>query len=141
MDTYTKILELNARFAWLIDHEDGKGVAELFTEDGVYGLGAMQAVGRDQINGFYSMRKARGVRKSRHLFSNPAVVKQSENSLTACCVLTLFAFDGEGPHPADIHMVADYIDEYVRDENGVWRYKSRVIQPVFGHVPNLAEKQ
>ncbi len=141
MNTYTQILELNARFAWLIDHQDGDGVAELFTEDGIYGLGAMQAVGREQINNFYQMRKARGLRTSRHLFSNPVILNESDNSVSACCVLTLFAFDGKGPHPAEIHMIADYIDEYVRDENGLWRFKSRVIEPVFGHVPNLAEKQ
>ena len=140
MDAYTQILELNARFAWLIDHQDGDGVAELFTQDGIYGFGEKQAIGRDQINGFYQMRKNRGLRQSRHLFSNPVVLNQSENSISACCVLTLFAFDGEGPHPADIHLIADYQDEFVRDDQGIWRYESRVIQPIFGHVPNLTEK-
>ena len=140
MDNYSKILELNARFSWLIDHHDGNGVAELFTEDGLYAMGPMQAKGQSQIQGFYDMRKARGVRESRHLFSNPVILKQTEHSISAVSVLTLFAFDGEGPHPAEIHMIADYQDEYVRAEDGAWRYQSRVITPVFGHVPNLAQK-
>ena len=62
---------LNAEFAYLIDHDQSDRVAELFTEDGVYGRSTGQrSAGRDAIRQSYQRRKDHGVRTARHIFSN-----------------------------------------------------------------------
>jgi hypothetical protein len=135
MTAYADILELNARFAWLIDHKGGEGVPELFAEDGSYGMGSATLTGREQIKWFYDMRKNRGERTSRHVFSPVALHEVSDTAARGTTILTLFAHDGPGPHGSDIHMIADYEDEYLRGANGLWLYKSRKVVPVFGEVP------
>src|SRR5262249_46384223 len=42
---------LNAEFAWLIDHKDGAGVADLFTAGGVYDMSNRLYRGRAEIAG------------------------------------------------------------------------------------------
>jgi hypothetical protein len=140
MNNYNEISNLNAKFAYLIDHCEGVGVAELFVKDGSYRIGnQVSADGREMIRGFYEMRKARGNRTSRHVFSPPVFLEDPTNdSASAVCILTLFAGDGDGPFPADIHLVADYHDEYEK-QDGIWFFKSRTFVPKFGEVPSLGQ--
>jgi hypothetical protein len=72
---------LNAHFAWLIGHEDGLGVADLFTEQGVYDMSNGVYRGRVEINGFYGARKSRGRRTARHLFTNLPATEQPGSSM------------------------------------------------------------
>lgn len=128
---------LIAQFAWRIDHDGGRGVEDLFTEDGVYGFefGAMQ--GREAIAGFYRWRRSGETRTSRHLFSNLHVHAASDEKATASCVLTLHAGDGEAPLPLDPVMVADYHDTVVRCGDGAWRFAEREVALVFGEFPHM----
>lgn len=139
MSEYDQILKLNALFSWLIDHKNGDGVSDLFTDDGFYGFENQGMNGREEIREFYQMRKARGHRVSRHIFSPVCIHEETDNRIIGTSMLTLVAADGEGPHPADIHMISDYRDEYVKVDDE-WKYKSRVIYPIFGDVPNLQIK-
>jgi uncharacterized protein (TIGR02246 family) len=129
---------LNAEFAWLIDHRNGVGVAELFAPDGVYDMSNQVYSGRGQIAQFYEARKARGRRAARHVFTNLHLTPEGPDRATGTVILTLYAYDGEPPYPAAAILIADYNDIYVRDRDGRWRYQSRTIVPVFGGVPNLA---
>ena len=132
---------LNAEFAWLIDHRDGEGVPDLFTEDGVYDLGWEQVfAGRSEIKYFYTSRKARGQRTARHVFSNLRVTMESETVARCVVILTLYAYDGAPPYPTNALMIADYEDVCAKGADGVWRYRSRVIKPAFGVVPQLAKR-
>ena len=140
MSDYEQILRLNAQFSWLIDHKNGEGVPDLFTDDGYYGFENQGATGREEIKAFYDMRKARGHRVSRHIFSPVCIHEETADRITGTTMLTLIAADGEGPHPADIHVITDYRDEYVKVD-GEWKYKSRVIDPIFGDIPDLQVKQ
>lgn len=128
---------LVARFAWLVDHDEGRGVESLFAVDGVYAFafGAME--GRDAIAGFYEWRRSGPTRTSRHLFSNLHVRGAGPVSASATCVLTLHAGDGEAPLPLDPVLVADYDDDFVRGEDGLWRFSRRQMSLVFGEYPHI----
>ena len=53
--------ELNAEFAYLIDHDLSEQVADLFTEDGSYGRSTGErSVGREAIRAAYRGRKNKG---------------------------------------------------------------------------------
>lgn len=135
MGIYSEICQLNARFAWLIDHRSGEGVPQLFIEDGWYGNAQQKVSGRAEIESFYKLRKARGNRVSRHIFSPPVLHEVSAEKVVSTAMMTLFAQDGDGPHPAHVHLVMDYNDTCVL-EDGLWRYKSREMAIVFG-TPDL----
>src|SRR3546814_13393217 len=63
------IMDLNAYFAWLIDHRDGHGVPGLFTPAGRYGYEGFWCEGIDEIEDFYERRRRPGTRKYRHVRS------------------------------------------------------------------------
>jgi len=123
---------LNAEFAYLIDHDQSDRVAELFTEDGVYGRSTGQrSAGRDAIRQSYQRRKDHGVRTARHIFSNLRLTPIADGLVSGTCILTLFAKDGPPPHPADPLVIADYDDIYERCADGRWRFKQRIITWIF----------
>jgi hypothetical protein len=129
---------LNAEFAWVIDHRDGLGVAELFTPNGVYDMSNRLYRGQAEIKGFYESRKARGRRAARHVFTNLRLLPESADRATGTVILTLYAYDGDPPYPTTPILIADYNDVYVRTSESTWRYEHREIAPVFGGVPVLA---
>jgi hypothetical protein len=129
---------LNAEFAWLIDHMDGAGVENLFTETGVYDMSNRVYRGRADIRSFYDARKSRGRRAARHLFANLRLIPESADRATGTVILTLYAYDGDPPYPTQAILISDYNDVYVSEPDGSWRYESRTIVPVFGRVPVLA---
>ena len=133
------IVELNAYFAWLIDHREGHGVAELFVADGRYGYDDIWCKGRQEIEDFYERRRKPGTRISRHIFSNVWVFVESETRARSHSILTLFATDGDPTSSASPISIIDYIDELIKLENGVWRYRERRVSPVFGRMPRLME--
>jgi uncharacterized protein (TIGR02246 family) len=127
-----EIEALNAEFAYLIDHDQSERVADLFTEDGVYGRSTGErSEGRAAIRESYRARAAHGVRTARHLFSNLRLVVESDRRVRGTVVLTLYAADGPPPHPADPMLVADYDDVYERGDDGKWRYRERIITWLF----------
>jgi hypothetical protein len=124
--------ELNAEFAYLIDHNRSEEVADLFTEDGSYGRSTGErSTGRPAIRAAYAQRKDRGARTARHIFTNLRLTYESETRVSGRCILTLFAADGAPPHVADPFLVADYDDIYLKGDDGRWRYFSRTVTWVF----------
>jgi hypothetical protein len=134
------IYELNAYFAWLIDHNDGHGVPELFTPDGRYGYEGYWCEGMEQIEDFYERRRKPGTRRSRHIFTNVWIGFEGENRAVCHSVLSLFATDGDPETSASPISILDYDDTLIRQEDGSWRYSERRVTPVFGHMPRLMEK-
>ena len=127
-----EIEALNAEFAYLIDHDQSDGVADLFTVDGVYGRSTGgRSVGREAIRDSYKRRKDNGPRTARHIFTNLRLTPLADGLVGGSCILTLFANDGLPPHPADPLVVADYDDVYARGGDGRWRFKERIISWVF----------
>ena len=127
-----EIEALNAEFAYLIDHDRSAEVADLFTEDGIYGRSAGgSSVGREAIRDSYRRRKDAGIRTARHIFTNLRLTPLADGRVAGNCILLLFAQDGPPPHPADPMVVADYDDVYERGDDGRWRFKKRVITWIF----------
>jgi hypothetical protein len=125
------IEELNAEFAYLIDHEQSERVADLFTLDGSYGRSTGErSVGREAIRAAYAFRMERGPRTARHIFTNLRLQFKSSDRAVGTCIMTLFAEDGLPPHVAEPFLVADYDDVYVLQEDN-WRYAARTITWLF----------
>jgi len=128
----TEIDKLNIRFAYLIDHDRSGEVAELFTEDGIYGRSTGErSIGREEIGQSYRIRKEHGQRTARHLFSNLHLEFETDRRVRGTVVLTLFAHDGAPPHPAEVFLVADYDDIYQCGDDGIWRYQQRIVTWLF----------
>ena len=141
VEILTEITALNARFAWLVDHHGGVGVPELFEEDGIYGyVDGGKLVGREAIEDFYIQRRARAHRKSRHVFTNTVLTDVHAPEVRGITILTLFAYE----HPVESNplpiLVSDYHDRYIWSEESGWRYRSRLVAPVFGKPPQLPGK-
>ena len=58
---------LSIEFWYRVDHQNGVGVADLFTEDGVYSVANGESAGRAAIAESYVQRAARGPRLSRQM--------------------------------------------------------------------------
>jgi uncharacterized protein (TIGR02246 family) len=127
-----EIEALTIEFWYRVDHENGEGVADLFTEDGVYSVANGQNAGRPAIAESYKQRAARGSRLSRHVQTNLRVVFASDSEARGLSILTLWADDGEAP--LDLKMpisVTDVEDEYVKEPDGAWRIRHRHLGQVF----------
>ena len=123
---------LNIEFWYRVDHHGGDGVAELFTEDGVYSVPGGRNVGRAAIAESYVLRTARGPRLSRHVHSNLRLTVESPSKSQGVSLLTLWARDGEAPMSLTLPVsVSDVEDDYTRGDDGVWRIAHRHITPVF----------
>ena len=127
-----EIEELNAEFAYLIDHDRSELVADLFTENGSYGRASGErSVGHEAIRRAYAARKAHGPRTSRHIFTNLRLVFDGDTHASGTSIMTLYAEDGVPPHVAEPFLVADYDDIYERGADGRWRYASRTVTWLF----------
>lgn len=133
------ITELLVEFAWRIDHGAGRGVEELFTEQGYYSLFGHRVVGRDAIRQLYEGRRARGPRVSRHLFTNISVRQgNSSGHWVGRSVLLLHAADGQGQLQTEVPTIIDYSDSYRLNARGTWLFESRETTMVFS--PHITEE-
>jgi hypothetical protein len=115
-----------------VDIHDGLRAHEYFAADGVFTSSVKTHSGRDAIKTFYAQRKARGPRTSRHVISNLRVVVADRDHASTQWVLSLYAADGAPILPSKPPiMLADVVEELVREPDGAWRYKSRTIKAVF----------
>jgi len=130
--TRLAIEELNAEFAYRVDHDLSHTVADLFTPEGSYGRAdGPRSHGREAIRAAYALRRAHGPRTARHLFTNLRLEHESARRVRGTAIMLLFAQDGVPPLPAEPLAVADFEDVYERGEDGRWRYASRTIRSLF----------
>ncbi|WP_438391900.1 nuclear transport factor 2 family protein [Caballeronia sp. DA-9] len=126
--------QLNAEFAYLIDHDKSEQVADLFTEKGSYGRSSGErSTGRAAIRAAYAVRAQRGTRTARHIFTNLRLAYDGLDRVRGTTLLILFAEDGPPPHRAEPNLVSEYEDIYERGPDDVWRYASRLVTPLFLH--------
>lgn len=129
------LLEIDAlvtEFAYLIDNGRTEQVADLFVEGGWYGReGGARSVGHDAIRRAYALRAENSPdRVCRHLFSNLRIEFLDDDRATGCSTLTLFAGNGAPPLPADVALVQDYRDAFLRVGDR-WLFQSRETRRLF----------
>lgn len=123
---------LNVEFWYRVDHHNGEGVADLFTEDGAYSVPGGRHSGRAAIAESYVKRAARGPRVSRHVHSNLRLTVETPTLATGVSILTLWARDGEAPLALTLPVsVSDVHDTYVKGDDDVWRIQHRHITAAF----------
>jgi SnoaL-like domain len=129
---HAELEALNVEFWYRVDHHDGVGVGELFTEQGIYSSGAGRNVGRTAISTSYRQRAARGPRVARHVHSNQRITIEAPDRARGVSIVTLWARDGHAPLDAVLPViVADVHDEYVRGADGVWYIEHRHLVTAF----------
>ena len=137
------IEDLNAAFAWHLDHGETDALVALFTDDALYTNGARRSQGRGEIAAFFQGRTAAGPRTARHLMTGLRVTFESDARARGTSVWLSFAANGVAPieHCAPF-MVADFLDDYVREADGAWRIARRHIEPVFRNpaIPRPGQK-
>ena len=122
---------LITRYTHLVDEGQASGVADLFTDDGVWASPEASFEGREAIRAAFLRREQSG-RRSRHVCTNVAIVLEGEDAASGLCYLTLFRTDAEGtPARGTVpDLVGVYRDRFVRTEDG-WRFVSRRTEVTF----------
>lgn len=120
-----------------VDHHWGRHAHLLYRDDGVFAIGDDLMNGPDAIRAFYSWRESRGARAARHVVSNIRVVPQGGDTAQLDAIMCLYAADGvpvlESKPPI---LIADVSAQCVRGDDGLWRFASHLLKPVFaGGVP------
>lgn len=123
--------DLNADFVNFLDFGNVEALIDLFCEDAIYTHGERRSEGRAQIAELFRRRAAGGARTSRHIYSGLRLSIEDGGHATGISVCLTFAGDGAPPLPCRPLLVADFIDEYRRCEDGRWRFKRRDIRRIF----------
>jgi hypothetical protein len=124
-----------------VDLTGGAGVSAMYVEDGTFHAGPGKAlVGRAAIEQFYSWRQDRGARTSRHVVTNFRAEFSDANNANTYCIMQLFAADGKPILPAAAPiLIADQVDRFRKDSDGLWRVVERNFIPLFmgGNAPTV----
>jgi len=124
--------ELNTAFCYHLDHNEVDALLELFVDDVYYTHGSRVSRGKAELAEVFSGRSATETRTARHLYSGLKVEIESATRARGTSVCMTFAAYGEPPlTPAIPTLVADFVDEYVRGDDGRWRIKERHIHRIF----------
>ena len=126
------IEELNAAFAYHLDHNQVEPLVDLFTANARYSHGERRTERREGLRTLFTARTAAGPRTTRHFYSGLRIVIHDERSATGQSVWMAFAANQAPPIGfCTPHLVADFIDRYVLGADGRWRIDQRDIQRIF----------
>ena len=132
LETRLALEELNHRFCHCLDHGRYDELLTLFTHDACYQHGTRCSIGRKQIAEVFSNRQAMGDRVARHLQTGLLIRLADEQNATGQSVCLTFAANAQVPvGHTEPYLVADFIDEYQRGGDGMWRISKRSIQRIF----------
>jgi len=130
--------ELNTAFCYHLDHDEVEALLALFTDDVYYTHGSRVSRGKADLDKVFRSRSATETRTARHLYSGLKVTIESATRARGTSVCMTFGAYGEPPlSPAIPTLVADFVDEYVRGDDGRWRIKERHIHRIFVAPDNL----
>jgi len=117
-------------YAWLVDSGAASGVADLFTDDGVWlGADGGGMRGREEIRTAFAQREGLARRQSRHVMTNVRIDRDRDDHATGTAYLINYRHDATGgiaarPAPADHpKFVGDYHFTFRREPAG-WRVES-----------------
>jgi hypothetical protein len=112
-------------------------VAALVTPDVAYDNGRLSLHGRAELAAWLAGR-ATAVRTTRHMWSALRVNDVAPGRVEATSVWVCYAANAPAPHPeVQVSLVADFVDEFIRDDGAGWLLASRRISGVFRN-PDVA---
>jgi hypothetical protein len=124
--------DLNTAFCYHLDHDDVDALLELFTDDVYYTHGSRVSRGKAELEQVFRSRSATETRTARHLYSGLKLDIDGATHARGTSVCLTFGAYGDPPlTPAIPTLVADFVDEYVRGDDGRWRIKERHIHRIF----------
>jgi hypothetical protein len=124
--------DLNTAFCYHLDHDDVNALLDLFVDDVYYTHGSRISRGKAELEKVFRSRSATQTRTARHLYSGLKIEIDSATRARGTSVCMTFADYGDPPlSPAVPTLVADFVDEYVRGDDGRWRIKERHIHRIF----------
>ena len=135
-----ELYRLETRYWREVDCNAGRDAHEFYRPDGVFRVGKNCFAGRDFIKVYYQWRESHcHATTTRHFVNNLIVESAGEGSARAVGLVTYHrkdavAMGSEGPAPI---LIADLVSDCIRGDDGVWRYASHVLAPVFrsDHAP------
>ena len=130
--------DLNTAFCYHLDHNEIDELIALFTDDVYYTHASRVSRGKAELERVFRSRGATQTRTARHLYSGLKLDIESATHASGTSVCMTFGEYGEPPlSPAIPTLVADFVDEYVRGDDGRWRFKERHIHRIFVAPDNL----
>jgi ketosteroid isomerase-like protein len=119
---------LVTEYAWRLDHQRWRDVAELCTDDVVLFIRGREIVGEAGLAEWADRRAERANRKTQHQMSllRLEAVGPDEVHGTAALVLHVAKTGGGGTY---VDLVGEYEDEYVRTADG-WRFRRRRLNTI-----------
>jgi SnoaL-like domain len=124
--------DLNTAFCYHLDHNEIDALLELFVDDVYYTHGARVSRSKAELEQVLRSRSATQPRTSRHMYSGLKLTIKSATAARGTSVCLTFGQYGEPPlSPAVPILVADFVDAYVRGDDGRWRFKERHIHRIF----------
>jgi hypothetical protein len=118
---------------WEVDSNGGRQAHEFYTRDGLFAVGDNQFLGQENIRAFYTWRRRRGLLTSRSLIYNLRVVSSDECRASHAAMLSLYLAKDRPPirGTKPPNLIADIKADCVRGDDGVWRYQSHSVLPIF----------
>lgn len=119
-----QIANLVYRYAELIDSGDLEGAARLFAKARV--KAGADEVGPEQLLEMWrgGIQLYDGIPRTKHLISNP-IIEVDEDAGTATCRSVYTVIQQAGDAPLQPVIAGRYHDEFVRGDDGKWRYAYR----------------
>jgi SnoaL-like domain len=122
-----------------VDSNEGRQAHEFYTPDGLFAAGDNQFLGHQNIRAFYAWRQRRGLLTERHMIYNLLVVSSDECRASHTAMLSLYLAKERPPirGTKPPNLIADIKADCVRGHDGVWRYQSHSVLPIFvgGDIP------
>jgi hypothetical protein len=124
---------LETSYWWEVDCNGGGQAHEFYMPDGLLAVGDNQFLGQQNIRAFYTWRRRRGLLTSRHLIYNLRVVSSDGGRMRHAAILSIYRANGRPPIRATKppSLIADIKADCVRGDDGVWRYQSHSVLPIF----------
>jgi hypothetical protein len=124
---------LETSYWWDVDYNGGSQAHAFYVSDALFTVGDNQFQGQQHIRAFYTWRQRRGLLTSRHLIYNLQVASLDERRAGLTAILSLYRANGRPPirGTKPPSLIADIKADCVRGEDGVWRYQSHSVLPIF----------
>jgi SnoaL-like domain len=134
LELWYELFRLETRYWREVDCNAGRHAHEFYRSEGVFRMGRNCFAGRDCIKLYYQWRESHcHAMTTRHFVNNLIVESTGEDFTRVVGLVTCHRMDrvrmaSKGTVPV---LIADLVSDCVRGDDGVWRYASHALAPVF----------